>query len=91
MLYMVESWTFVGSTIQRLQIVWIYGLKRGKQAKYCELEIYLFRPFWFRKIQKNKSLEMMFSGDRTIQYMLVMIKKMSLEGFTSTGEPKYEG
>ncbi len=24
--YMVERWTFVGVIIQRLQIVWIYGL-----------------------------------------------------------------
>ena len=33
MLYMVERWTFVGSMIQRLQIVRIYGLKKCEQAK----------------------------------------------------------
>ena len=94
MLYMVERWTFVGSMIQRLQIVWIYGLKRGKLAKYCELKIDSFPSFLVQKKKKNKLLEMMFSGHITIQYMfcmLVMIKKMSLEGFTSTGEAKYEG
>ena len=32
---MVERWTFVGSMIQTIQIVWIYGLKRSKLAKAC--------------------------------------------------------
>ena len=92
---MVERWTFVGSMIQRLQIVWIYGLKRAKQAKYCELKIYCFSVLsGSEKFRKNKLLEMMFSGHITIQYMFcmsVMIKQMSLEGFTSIGEAKYEG
>ena len=54
MLYMVERWTFVGSMIQTLQIVWIYGLKRGKLAKYCELKIYCFPSFLVQKnLEKN--------------------------------------
>ena len=36
--YMIERWIFVGFMIWRVEIVWIYGLKRGKQAKYCELK-----------------------------------------------------
>ena len=45
-------------------------------------------------LREDKLLEMMFSGHNTIQYMFcmfVMIKQMSLEGFTSTGEAKDEG
>ena len=49
---MVERWTFVGSMIQRLQIVWIYGLKKGKQAKYCELKFSVFRPFQSAVLKK---------------------------------------
>ena len=90
---MVERWTFM---IQRLQIVWIYGLKGGKQAKYCELNKHLVfsvlsGPFFF---ETNTLLEMMFSGYVAVQYMFcmfLMVEKMTLEGFTSIGEAKYEG
>ena len=92
---MVERWTFVGSMIQRLQIVWIYGLKRGKQAKYCELKNYCFPSFSGPcSFLKNTLLEIMLSGHIAIQYMFcmfLMIEKMTLEGFTGLGEAKYEG
>ena len=48
-------------------------------------------PFSF---EKEKLLEMMFSGHIAIQYMFcmcLMIEKMTLEGFTGLGEAKYEG
>jgi hypothetical protein len=35
--YMVEAWSVVGFMVWGLRMVWIYGLKRGKQAKYREL------------------------------------------------------
>ena len=72
MLYMVERWTFVGSVIQRLQIVWVYGLKRGKQDQYCELKNYCFPSFLVQKKSKNKLPEMMFSRHITIQYIFCM-------------------
>ena len=40
--------------VQRLQIVWIYGLKRGKPAKYRELSISCFRQ---TMVQKNREKE----------------------------------
>ena len=61
MLYMVERLTFVGSMVQRLQIVWIDGLKKGKRAKYCELKIEWFPSFRVQNIHKQKLLEMMLS------------------------------
>ena len=38
-MYMVGRWTFVGFMVQRLQIGWICGLKRGRRGNYCELKI----------------------------------------------------
>ena len=79
---MVERWTFVGSMIQTLQIGWIYGLKRGKQAKYCELKKYLFSVLSGSvDFRTNKLIETMSSGHATIQRMfcmLVMIKTNEL-------------
>ena len=36
--YMVGRWTFVGFMVWRIQIGWIYGLKRGRKGTYCELK-----------------------------------------------------
>ena len=49
---MVERWVFVRFMIWRIQIqiVWIYGINMGKQAKYCELYIFGFPQFL---VQKN--------------------------------------
>ena len=51
----------------------------------------VFLALWFRK---NKVLEIVFCGRVRIGCvfcMYLMIKKTTLEGFTGTGEAKYEG
>ena len=50
---MVERWIFVGFMIWRIQIVWIYGIDMGRQAKYCELYTFGFPQFLvYKKIEK---------------------------------------
>ena len=47
---MVERLVFVGFMIWRIQIVWIYGINMGKQAKYWELYTFGFPQFLVHKI-----------------------------------------
>ena len=54
---MVERWILVGFMIWRIQIVWIYGINMGKQAKYKlntgSYKLLVFLNFWFTKISKK--------------------------------------
>ena len=46
---MVEGWIVDGFMIWRIQIVWIYEINMGKQAKYCELSTFGFPQFLVHK------------------------------------------
>ena len=70
---MIERWTFVGFMVQRLQIVWVYGLNRSKQAKCCELEKSCFpQSLVEKKMRKSKVPEIMFSGHIAIRHIFYM-------------------
>ena len=52
---MVERWPFVCFMIQRIHMVCIDGLNKGKQAKYCKLNFFNFPQFLveIRFFQRN--------------------------------------
>ena len=65
--------------------------KEVNKLNTASYKLFVFLTLWFRK---NKVLEIVFRGRVGIGCvfcMYFMIKKTTLEGFTGTGEAKYEG